>query len=117
MSSYKYPYNWSSEVVLRFYEKQTRATDLVAKIAGTSVHVILADMTRMLMRDNQVQFIALKKLIKQFQGQSWHDYSKLSVEQRRKYLTIVKWFAQDEAMSELDEKKVLDSHPYLPDSS
>jgi len=104
----KYAKEWASEQVLLFYERYTRATDLLAKIASIPTSQLLEGMTWSLASENQVNWIAYKRLIKGLRGDNWDNYKHLPVKMRRAYLTIVRSNAQDEAIVLLDGAKVLD---------
>ncbi len=107
-TTHKYAHELASEVVLQFYEKYTRATDLLAKIADIPTSQLLQSMCRALEQENQVKWLAFKRMIKALRHDHWYNYQYIPVEDRRDYLTIVKYNAQDEALDDINAKKVLD---------
>ncbi len=110
---YKYSHEWSSEVVLTFYEKYVRATDLFAKIGGIETSLVLKVMTYALMFDNQVVFRSYKHMIKRLTHDKWSDYRSVPLADRRKYLHMCRGNAETVAIDELNAENGLDSQIYF----
>lgn len=49
--------------------------------------------------DNQVRWESMKRIIKDSQHENFDEYRRLTDEQRVKYLTLVKYFAEDDEIS------------------
>lgn len=106
----KYSYDFGQNVVERFTEKYARATYFLADMLEISHEDLCFYLIKLVRSDNQVQWEAMKRVIKACQRESFHDFKRVPVADRRKYLTIVKWNAQDEAISRLERS----AHGRLP---
>ena len=107
-----YSWKWAQPVVQRFVEKYARGTTIMAEIAGIDRRKLIEFMINCVRLDNQVEWIALKKMIKSFEHDNLRDYHSLPLAARRACLTSVKYYAESEAIDELDQKyRGLDTRP------
>lgn len=96
----KYSWNFGQTVVERFTEKYPRGSHLLARLVGiTYVRLceILIDAVR---SSKQLRWESLKIMIKQLEWEDWEDYKRLNPGARAKYLTIMKYQAEGDALDE-----------------
>ena len=110
---YKYAHPWAQEIVEAFLEKQSRGTDNLCKIAGISHKQLCESLIHAVRLDNQLRWRSMKLMVKQARNDDFRDFKGVPVEERRKYLTIVKYNAEDVVLEEIKAENVLDYQPEL----
>jgi len=106
-----YSFKFGQNVVEEFTERYARGTDFLVKMSGTSHEKLCRYLILCVCSRNQVQWEAMKRMIKLCERESFTQYRSIPLEQRRKYLSIVKYNAQDQALSEIEaRRRVLDTH-------
>ena len=101
--AFKYSYSWAQEVVEAFMERTSRGTEAFCKIAGVSRNKLAYYLIYSIRMDNQLAWRAQKAVIKQMEHENVKDYMRLPLQERRKYLTYVKWFSQDDILDDEDD--------------
>lgn len=106
MSTYLlYSFGFGQSVVQAFTERYARGVNFVERMSGISHEEFSRYLIKCVCAKHQVQWEAMKRLVKQAEHMEWEDYRRLPLETRRKYLTYVKWNAQDEVL----DQKILHS--------
>lgn len=101
--SHPYAKAWATDVVLEFLEKYGRATETFASILGISYQTCKESLVHAL-RFNQRRYEMLKHTIKNLsKHMDLFTSSRLNNDQKRKYLTYVKWDIQDHV---IDQQKI-----------
>jgi len=108
-----YSYKFGQETVEAFTERYPRGTELLCKMAGISHHSLCQYLIRLVRDKNQVQWEAMKRIIKATQRENWEDFRRVPVLDRRKYLKLVKYNAQDEALDHFLRLERLDKQVQL----
>lgn len=98
-----YPFTWAARTTLEFLEKYGRATETFAYIIGISYETCCRSLTAAV-RNDQRRWEMLKHVIKNVhRHEELFSCRQLTIEQKRKYLSYVKYDAQDHL---IDGKKM-----------
>ena len=106
-----YSYGFGQRVVEEFTERYARGTDFLCKMSDITHEHLCRYLILCVCSKNQVQWEAMKKVIKLCERESFTQYRSVPLSDRVKYLSIVKYNAQDQALSELEfKRRVLDTN-------
>lgn len=103
-----YSYRFGQETVEKFTERYARGTEFLCKMSGIRHRALCEYLIRLVRDKNQVQWEAMKRVIKSCQHEVFADFARIPVLERRKYLKLVKWNAQDEALDHFLHLKRMD---------
>lgn len=95
VSRLKYSYSFGQDVVEGIVEKLWRGTNLVARMSDITFNTFCSYLIKLVRQECQVQFEAMKLIIKWADKQDWEDYRHLEPEFRAKYLTYLKYCAHN----------------------
>lgn len=101
---FKYSYKWAQEVVEAFTERYARGTYFLCWMAGMKPEKLALYLISAVRRDNQVLWEAMKRLIKDCTRERREDYASLSLAERRKCLTYMKYTAENFALWLMETK-------------
>ena len=94
----KYPYRWGAGKVNQFVEKYARGLYFLAKMAEISPGLLRHHMVIAICSGNSLRWEAWKALVKRSEYQDFRDFRDMPPAVRRKYLTLEKYMAEDEAL-------------------
>lgn len=69
-------------------------------MAGIRRETLMNSLIKYVRSGNQLAWESMKKMIKSLEYEKLPDFKGFSVEDRRKYLTYVKWSAQDDVLDD-----------------
>lgn len=100
-TDYLYSFSFSKNVVIQFTEKYARGTDFICKMLHIPHEKFVRYLTKCVSDKKQLRWEQMKRLIKEVSENTIRDYVKLSSEDKRNWLTIMKFIIEDEILDEL----------------
>lgn len=102
----KYPYKWGAGIVDEFVNSYARATYLLSKLTERSPGEVRHWLIMALCSGNSVRYESCKQLIKALSHYELSDFAKFSLKERKNYLTYLKYLAEDDALDNINRRKV-----------
>lgn len=105
----KYSYYFAQNVVEQFLEKYTRGWYFCAKMLGVTPAELEKHAIAILRSGSSVRWETFKKSVKAMEWERFSDYRHLSMAERKKHVTFVKYFSQDDVLDEKIAHEALDN--------